>query len=196
MRHRVNKVHITKVIGNALGLRLYWQAPYRISCVFWPLICRKYFSPPPFFMPASCSTAFNDPASCGYRRWPPCHARVGWNNYAASADKSAALATSRLFFAACPETRMDKRSPEGVAEEWRKQGLSGQQARRSSTGAACRRGGVVFYLLMLRSPALTRTRRMPTRSHPALSFPRRRESRRRWFGERFIDSRLRGNDRF
>jgi hypothetical protein len=47
---------------------------------------------------------------------------------------------------------------------------------------------------MLRSPALTRTRRKPTRNHPAPSFPRRRESRRRWFGERPMDSRLRGND--
>ncbi len=33
-----------------------------------------------------------------------------------------------------------------------------------------------------------------TRSHPVLSFPRRRESRRWGFGERPMDSRLRGND--
>ncbi len=36
------------------------------------------------------------------------------------------------------EIRMDKRSTEGVAGEWRKQGFSGQGVCRSSTGAASR----------------------------------------------------------
>ncbi len=39
------------------------------------------------------------------------------------------------------ERRMDKRSTEGVAGEWRKQGFSGQQVCRSSTGAALRPAG-------------------------------------------------------
>jgi hypothetical protein len=40
----------------------------------------------------------------------------------------------------CLETRMDKRSSEGMAEEWRKQWLSGQALCRTSTGAASRAG--------------------------------------------------------
>ena len=46
------------------------------------------------------------------------------------------------------ETRMDKRSAEGGAEEWRKQWLSGQPLCRSSTGAALR-GGAAQLLLIL-----------------------------------------------
>jgi hypothetical protein len=40
---------------------------------------------------------------------------------------------------------------------------------------------------------LIQTHWKPTRSFPVPSFPRRRESSRRWFGERTMDSRLRGN---
>ena len=39
---------------------------------------------------------------------------------------------------------MNKRSPEGVAEEWRKQGFSGQIICRSSIGAAFREVRFVF----------------------------------------------------
>ena len=41
---------------------------------------------------------------------------------------------------------MDKRSTEGVLEEWRKQGFSGQIPCRSSIGAACRVGAFFFTL--------------------------------------------------
>ena len=41
---------------------------------------------------------------------------------------------------------MDKRSTEGVAEEWRKHGFSGQVPCRTSTGAAFRAGAFFFTL--------------------------------------------------